>query len=63
MTYKSLKMIAISEANYLALRGRGHFGDSFDDVITELLKEINMLNAELSRLSSSSVTSVAIKRG
>jgi hypothetical protein len=59
MTYKSLKMIAASEENYLALRSRGHFGESFDDVITELLKEINMLRAELSRLSSSSVPSVA----
>jgi predicted CopG family antitoxin len=59
MTYKSLKMIAVSEENYSALRNRGHFGDSFDDVITELLKEINMLKAELSRSSSSSVPSVA----
>jgi len=59
MTYKSLKMIAVSEENYLALRSRGHFGDSFDDVITGLLKENNMQKAELSRLCSSSVTSVA----
>jgi len=52
-------MIAVSEENYLALRSRGHFGDSFDDVITGLLKENNMQKAELSRLSSSSVASVA----
>jgi predicted CopG family antitoxin len=38
MTYKSLKMIAVSEKNYLILKGLGRAGDSFNDVITEILK-------------------------
>jgi predicted CopG family antitoxin len=33
-----LKMIAVSEKNYLALKKRGGAGDSFNDVVTELLK-------------------------
>jgi predicted CopG family antitoxin len=37
MTYKSLKMIAVSEENYLTLKGLGRAGDSFNDVITEML--------------------------
>jgi predicted CopG family antitoxin len=39
MTYKSLKMIAVSEENYLTLKGLGRAGDSFNDVITEILKQ------------------------
>jgi predicted CopG family antitoxin len=39
MTYKSLKMIAVSEENYLKLKGLGRTGDSFNDVITEILKQ------------------------
>ena len=38
MTYKSLKMIAVSEENYLILKRLGRAGDSFNDVITEILK-------------------------
>jgi hypothetical protein len=38
MTYKSLKMIAVSEDNYLALKGLGSTGDSFNDVLNEVLK-------------------------
>ena len=38
MTYKSLKMIAVSEENYLTLKRLGGAGDSFNDVITEILK-------------------------
>jgi predicted CopG family antitoxin len=39
MTYKSLKMIAVSEENYLTLKRLGSAGDSFNDVITEILKQ------------------------
>lgn len=39
MTYKSLKMIAVSEENYLILKRLGRAGDSFNDVITEMLKQ------------------------
>jgi predicted CopG family antitoxin len=39
MTYKSLKMIAVSKENYLTLKRLGSAGDSFNDVITEILKQ------------------------
>jgi predicted CopG family antitoxin len=39
MTYKRLKMIAVSEENYIILKGLGRAGDSFNDVITEILKQ------------------------
>jgi predicted CopG family antitoxin len=39
MTYKSLKMIAVSEENYIILKRLGRAGDSFNDVITEILKQ------------------------
>jgi predicted CopG family antitoxin len=32
-------MIAVSEENYLILKGLGNSGDSFNDVITEILKQ------------------------
>jgi predicted CopG family antitoxin len=32
-------MIAVSEENYLALKKLGSAGDSFNDVITEVLKQ------------------------
>ncbi|CAN5532515.1 hypothetical protein BH18THE2_BH18THE2_26240 [soil metagenome] len=41
MNYKTLKMIAVSEENYLALKKLGSAGDSFNDVVTEVLKEID----------------------
>lgn len=33
------KLIAVSDENYENLRSLGEMGDSFDDVITELLKK------------------------
>jgi hypothetical protein len=39
MTYKSLKMIAVSEENYLTLKRLGRAGDSFNDVITVILRQ------------------------
>lgn len=35
-----LTTIAISEENYLALKRLGSAGDSFNDVVTEVLKKI-----------------------
>ena len=35
-----LKLIAISETNYQNLKRRGGAGDSFNDVITELLEKV-----------------------
>jgi hypothetical protein len=33
------KNIAVTEANYLALKALGQAGDSYNDVITKLLRE------------------------
>jgi predicted CopG family antitoxin len=35
-----LRQIAVSEDNYLALKGLGRTGDSFNDVLTEVLKKV-----------------------
>jgi predicted CopG family antitoxin len=35
-----LKQIAISEENYFILKSRGKAADSFNDVVTELLKTL-----------------------
>lgn len=35
-----LKQIAIDEGNYLTLKELGHAGDSFNDVITKVLKKV-----------------------
>jgi predicted CopG family antitoxin len=37
MSLKSLKVIAVSRENYLALKKLGLAGDSFNDVVTVLL--------------------------
>jgi predicted CopG family antitoxin len=39
----TLKMIAVSEENYLALKKLGTAGDSFNDVVTEVLKKVKSL--------------------
>jgi predicted CopG family antitoxin len=44
MTYKNLKMIAVSEENYLALKKLGSAGDSFNDVVTEVLKQVEKID-------------------
>ncbi len=36
---KTLKLIAVDERNYFALKDLGRAGDSFNDVVTVLLKE------------------------
>jgi predicted CopG family antitoxin len=38
MSSKTLKQIAVDERNYFALKNLGKAGDSFNDVITDLLK-------------------------
>jgi hypothetical protein len=38
MTYRTLKMIAVSQENYLLLKRLGSTGDSFNDVLNEVLK-------------------------
>jgi hypothetical protein len=40
---KSLKLIAVSSENYLVLKSLGSAGDSFNDVITEVLKKIGVV--------------------
>lgn len=35
---KTLKLIAVDERNYKTLKNLGKAGDSFNDVITELLR-------------------------
>jgi predicted CopG family antitoxin len=37
MDDKTPKMIAVSEENYLALKKLGSAGDSFNDIVTEVL--------------------------
>ena len=38
MSSKTLKMIAVSEENYFTLKRLGSAGDSFNDVVSQLLK-------------------------
>ena len=37
----NLKLIAVSVENYENLKKHGDFQDSFDDVITKILKKVN----------------------
>jgi len=47
MSLKTLKMIAVSEENYLVLKRLGSAGDSFNDVLTEVLKKIKSLQQQI----------------
>ena len=47
-----LKMIAVSEDNYLALKKLGSAGDSFNDVVTKVLKKLEVVNPNESRSSA-----------
>jgi len=51
MSYKTLKMIAVSEENYLALKKLGSAGDSFNDVVTEVLKQVEKIDENETKLS------------
>jgi predicted CopG family antitoxin len=37
-----LRQIAVSEENYLFLKSLGKAGDSFNDVVTDMLKKIKL---------------------
>jgi predicted CopG family antitoxin len=39
-----LKQIAVSEDNYFALKKLGRAGDSFNDVVTEVLKKLEVVS-------------------
>ena len=41
MSVKTLKHITVDERNYLTLKRLGNAGDSFNDVISTLLKKLN----------------------
>jgi predicted CopG family antitoxin len=46
MSVKTLKHITIDEGNYLTLKRMGNAGDSFNDVISKLLKKSIALETE-----------------
>jgi predicted CopG family antitoxin len=46
MTYRTLKMIAVSEDNYLTLKRLGSAGQSFNDVLNEVLKNWKVKEVE-----------------
>ncbi len=41
MSVKTLKHIAIDEQNYLKLKRLGNAGDSFNDVVSRILKKLS----------------------
>jgi predicted CopG family antitoxin len=47
MCSKTLKHITVNEDNYYALKRLGNAADSFNDVITELLKKLDSLQTDL----------------
>jgi hypothetical protein len=47
MSLKQLKLIAVSECNYITLKQMGFAGDSFNDVITDLLRQIRNTSSHL----------------
>jgi predicted CopG family antitoxin len=47
MSSNTLKHITVNEDNYYALKRLGNAADSFNDVITELLKKIESLQTDL----------------
>jgi predicted CopG family antitoxin len=46
MSVKTLKHITVDERNYLTLKRMGNAGDSFNDVISRLLKKSITLEPE-----------------
>jgi|GEM_PF-3449070 len=48
MSSKTLRMIAVSQENYLTLKRLGNAGDSFNDVITAVLNKVKILQTGLS---------------
>lgn len=47
MYSRTLKHITVNEDNYHALKRLGNAADSFNDVITELLKKLESLQTDL----------------
>lgn len=45
MSSKRLKLIAVDEQNYLILKRMGYTSESFNDVLTRLLKNNSMLES------------------
>jgi hypothetical protein len=43
MSSKTLRMIAVSQENYLTLKRLGNAGDSFNDVISAVLNKVKIL--------------------
>ena len=41
----ALKLIAVSETNYETLKNFGRAGDSFNDVVTDLIRRVKIHNA------------------
>ena len=48
MSSKTLRMIAVSQENYLTLKRLGNAGDSFNDVISSVLNKVKILQTGLS---------------
>lgn len=46
MSVKTLKHITVDERNYITLKRMGNAGDSFNDVISRLLKEFTTQKQE-----------------
>jgi predicted CopG family antitoxin len=46
MSVKTLRHITVDEQNYLTLKRLGNAGDSFNDVISRLLKKSTMRKTE-----------------
>ena len=59
MSVKTLKHITVDEGNYLILKRLGSAGDSFNDVISQLLKTAVITEKEMKEVSCapSTVTS------
>ena len=51
MSVKTLKHITVDEGNYLLLKRLGSAGDSFNDVITKLLKTAVITEKEMKEVS------------
>lgn len=47
MSSNKLRQIAISQDNYLVLKKLGTAGDSFNDVISELLKKVSQSDSQV----------------
>jgi hypothetical protein len=63
----NLKHITVSEKNYQALKALGRAGDSFNDVVTEVLKKFGSVlelqfDSEVGAYPQAATTTIASKR-